>query len=81
MAGGAYLRILPPHAVRVEAGAVRVEPPTPERRVTRETVALNMTADTRFKTLTRCLTVAEQEEPFRVVKPRPEDSVGDQPRL
>ena len=60
---------------------MRIEPPSAERRVTRETVTLHMTADARLEALTRRLAVTDQEEPVGVVESRPEHAVGDKPRL
>jgi len=81
VAGGAHLRVLLLHPVGVEVGAVRVDAPTAQRRMTRQAVLFHVAPDARLETLSRRLPMTRDEEVVDVVIPRPEGtSLRPEPR-
>ena len=71
VARGTRFRILAPHPIRVEPRSVGVEPPSAERRVAGEAVALGVARDAGLEALARRLPVTDEEELLRVVITRP----------
>jgi len=64
---GARLRVLPPERLRIEPGAVRVEPPAAYHRMTGETIPLGMACDAALQVLPRRLSMIQGEELLRIV--------------
>lgn len=67
MTYGAGLRVLAPQRLRIEAGAVGVEPPSAYHRMASETIALSMAGDAALQILPRCLAMIQREKLFGIV--------------
>ena len=61
MTYGAGLRVLAPQRLRIEAGAVGVEPPAAYHRMAGETISLSMAGHAALQVLPRCLAMIQRE--------------------
>ena len=58
---GAGLRVLAPQRLRIEAGAMGIEPPAAYHRMAGETISLRMAGDAALQILPRRLAMIQQE--------------------
>ena len=70
MARGAGLGVLSSQRCRIEARTVRIEPPSPQGRVTGETVPLGMAGHATLQILSSSLAVAQEERSLGIVVSR-----------
>ena len=81
MADRAHLWVVAAEPVGVEAGPVRIEPATTERRVTSEAVALGMAGNAALQALARRLPMGENEAGVPVVEASAKRALGREPCL
>ena len=81
MTRGTHLRVLLPKTRGVDIGAVRIEAPASQRRVTREAVTLRVTRYATLKILSCRLAMTQGKELLGVVVPGLERSGGDHPSV